>query len=467
MPIAIQQTIQVLQIIVQNVPLGTNLSLLQLIWSMLNGSFLHSRGAIFPALVYSGFTRDETQRSWQALRYGMWRLDDLLRSWGEYVQNQSQWRPQVYEGYRPLAVDMTTFWRLQLKGWLGKYFNGLANRMLRGVGFGLVAEVGRVEGQRIPLLRKVIRAHPKDLSEAKLKKMLLEWVGRNLADDEVALFDAGAHITDMQAASVKRYVIRLASNCTARRNERPTYSGKGRPPEYGKRVRPLKRRWKKRTIAATKPDFSTSFEHEQRTIQVLGWSELVTVDRKPHPENETFSILVFVDPLYQQPLVLGTNVSLQPATAFQLYLDRWPVEQIPLAAKQMLGLHRQFVFAPESCQRLPELALLVGNILTYLAAVLPPLPTGFWDQRPKKQPAACGDSWPRLIFQKMALFLGNFEKSVQLLATYRRVLPPTDAKNGIPDCHFGFCDGFLSRFVKVQDSVLSYRLVPPVRFSGN
>ena len=467
MPIAIEQTIHVLQIVVQSVPLGTNLSLLHLLWSMLNGSFLRSRGAIFPALVYSGFTTDETRRSWQALRYGMWRLDDLLHSWREYVHCQSKWRPRVYEGYRPLAVDMTAFWRLQLKGWLGKYFNGLANRMLRGVGFGLVAEVGQVEGQRIPLLRKVIRAHPKDLSDVKLKAMVLDWAGRHLADDEVVLFDAGAHIADMQAASIKRYVIRLASNCTARRNELPAYSGKGRPSEYGRRVRPLKRRWKKRTIAATKPDFSTSFEQEQRTIQVLGWSELVSVDRKPHPGNETFSILVFFDPLYQQPLILGTNVSLQPATAFKLYLDRWSVEQIPLAAKQMLGLHRQFVFAPESCQRLPELALLVGNILTYLAAILPPLPTGFWDQRPKKRPAACGESWLKLIFRKITSFQGNFEKSVQLPATYQRVWPLTDAENGIPDWLFGFCDGILSRFVKVQDSASSLRLVSPVRFSGN
>ena len=37
-----------LQVVLQGVPAGTNLALLQLIWSMLNGSFLISRGAIFP-----------------------------------------------------------------------------------------------------------------------------------------------------------------------------------------------------------------------------------------------------------------------------------------------------------------------------------------------------------------------------------------------------------------------------------
>jgi hypothetical protein len=55
-------------------------------------------------------------------------------------------------------------------------------------------------------------------------------------------------------------------------------------------------------------------------------------------------------------------------------------------AKQLLGLQRQFVFAPASRQRLPELALLAANILTHLAAVLPPLPTGFWDRCPRRTP---------------------------------------------------------------------------------
>jgi hypothetical protein len=52
----------------------------------------------------------------------------------------------------------------------------------------------------------------------------------------------------------------------------------------------------------------------------------------------------------------------------------------------MLGAERQFVSAPASCQRLPELSLLAGAILTYLAATLPATPTGFWDRQPKPTP---------------------------------------------------------------------------------
>ena len=49
----------------------------------------------------------------------------------------------------------------------------------------------------------------------------------------------------------------------------------------------------------------------------------------------------------------------------------------------MLGAARQFVLAPESRQRLPELALVAGAILMYIAATQPAIPTGFWDRAPK------------------------------------------------------------------------------------
>ena len=62
------------------------------------------------------------------------------------------------------------------------------------------------------------------------------------------------------------------------------------------------------------------------------------------------------------------------------------VEQLPLAAKQMLGAARAFVHAPETCQRLPALALLAGAILSYSAASSPAIPTGFWDRRPQPTP---------------------------------------------------------------------------------
>ncbi len=432
MSIAIEQTIQVLQVVLQTVPVGTNLALLHLLWSILNGSFLPSRGAIFPGLKLSGFTAEESRRSWKAMRHGVWRIDDLLASWRNYVQSQEQWESHKYDGYRPVAIDITAFWRPKLKGKVGKYFHGLANRLLGGIGFALIVEVGQVDGHRLPLLRKIIRAHPQEMNQDKLKASALSWIRHNLADDEIAIHDAGAHISDMQAAGVPRYVVRLAKNCVARRNYLPAYK-KGRPREYGQYVRPLARKRKEKTIAATKPDFKTAFTYQGRSIQVHGWRDLVLSTHKVADDHDTFDIWVFFDPLYIEPLVLGTNVALSPKAAFMLYLDRWPVEQVPLVAKQILGLQRQFVFATESCQRLPELVLLVANILTYLAATLPPMPTGFWDRRPKKRRVVSGASWHRLFFPKMPLIRGNFGKSNQSQTIYQRVSWLIGGENGIPD----------------------------------
>ena len=92
------------------------------------------------------------------------------------------------------------------------------------------------------------------------------------------------------------------------------------------------------------------------------------------------------DPRFTKPLVLATNLTLAAQDVRALYRDRWPVEQVPLAAKQMLGAVRAFVFAEETCQRLPELALLAGAILSYAAAGLPAIPTGFWDRNPQPTP---------------------------------------------------------------------------------
>ena len=76
---------------------------------------------------------------------------------------------------------------------------------------------------------------------------------------------------------------------------------------------------------------------------------------------------------------MATNLPVSAYALWCLYRDRWPIEQMPLAAKQMVGAHRAFVFGDESRHRLPELALLAGNILTYVAATTGAVATGFWD----------------------------------------------------------------------------------------
>ena len=422
MSTASQKTIHVLEQVVKGLPMGTNLALVQFLWAIITGSFLNSRGAIFPALQSCGFDQAESYRAWQAMADGSWTIGHLVKNWRAYVFDQGQWQANRYEGYRPKAVDTTVFWRPRLEGWKGKFFHGIAGRALKGVGFGLVVEVGQVDGQRIPLVAAIIPADAKTESQAVFKKEVIGYANQSLADDEVMVHDAGATVADMQEQKVPRFVLRLATNVTARRNQLPN-NPRGRRAKYGQIVRPLPRQYKGKTTPATLPDVETTITYQERTIRAQGWHNLVRRDQEVDEANELFSIWVFFDPLYKTPLIVGTNVSLQPESVFLFYHDRWPVEEVPLVAKQTLGLHRHFVWALLSIIRLPALALLAANILTYLATVLPPMPTGFWDRRPqKKRLVACDGYWLRRIFQLLPYQTAKFAKSTPTRRTFPKDL---------------------------------------------
>jgi len=77
----------------------------------------------------------------------------------------------------------------------------------------------------------------------------------------------------------------------------------------------------------------------------------------PPTEAPTFIVVAIYDPRFRQPGLLAWPPRHGGRALHGLYWERWPVEQIPSAGKQMLGSARQFVFASESCQRLPELNL--------------------------------------------------------------------------------------------------------------
>jgi len=199
------------------------------------------------------------------------------------------------------------------------------------------------------------------------------------------VIDAGVKIGAVQKAGITCYVLRQAKNVTARRNFLPEHV-LGRNPEYGRIVRPLGRTRKGKTLPASIPDETCALTKDGREIRVEIWRDLVRTDQKPSLENETFDIYVFHDPKYKTPWVLAVPLKLKSESVHQIYSDRWPVEQVPLSSKQMLGAHRQFVHNQECVQRLPEITLLAGSILSFLAASFPPVPTGFWDKKPKRTP---------------------------------------------------------------------------------
>lgn len=416
MLIAAEVTVQAMAFIVQTVPIGTNIGLLRIMWVMVNGSFLRSRGAVCSALHLSGFDAAEIRHSWAALRYGAWEINELLESWQMYVASQNQWRVRRYEHYRVLSVDITGFWRPRLQGWLGKHYHHLAQKAVPAVVVGVMIISGQVGSHRIPLLRRLVRCQPTK-SKAEFRRKLLQEAATYAAEDMVTVMDAEFGLTEIQTSGVARYVVRLASNTTARRKQKPIYKGKGRPPKYGEIVRPLARHWKEHHIPATPPDQQSHFDYQGRCIQVSFWHDLVSTATPADEDVQTFSIYVYADPLYKQPLVLATNLQLRvPESAYLIYRDRWPVEQAPLAAKQMIGLHRHFVFAPEMCFRLPELALLVGAILTYVAAVLPPVPTAFWDRAPKPTPGRLRRVLVQADFSNLLAFDSELRKKNSVTA---------------------------------------------------
>ncbi|MFA5874683.1 MAG: hypothetical protein WC832_12040, partial [Anaerolineales bacterium] len=81
-----------------------------------------------------------------------------------------------------------------------------------------------------------------------------------------------------------------------------------------------------------------------------------------------------------------------------------------------VGAHRQFVHADESIQRLPELALLTGSILSFLAATVPAIPTGFWDRKPKRTPGRLRRILMGKPFPKDYQFPGQLQKKNSVTA---------------------------------------------------
>jgi len=379
-------TIQTLAALVESLPIGTNLGLLHFLWMLVSGHLLASRGALFPALQAAGLEKEAVRRAWAAFRYGVWNIATLLRIWQRHIEGLEDWQYHVHEGYRPVAVDITAFYRPQLQGLNSKHYYAPAGKALPAVLIGLVGVTGSLNGQRLAVPRDVLRVSADDPSEAALKKALLQKVARKLAEDEAAVLDAGFSLRQVREAGIQGYVLRLPKNFTARRNEVAPYRGRGRPPKYGAWVRPLKRTYKGHTTAATPPDDDITWVEAGRKFRAQIWRNLILPGEVPGRQHPTFQVIAIYDPRYEQPWLLATNLALTPGAVKALYQDRWPVEQIPLAAKHMVGGHRQFVWAEESRHRLPELVLLAGSIQSFLAAILPVRPTGFWDRHPKRTP---------------------------------------------------------------------------------
>jgi hypothetical protein len=384
MPDAVYQVMGMLSPLVAPLPIGTNLGLLHLLWMLVTGRLLGTRGAVIPGLDETGLTAAQVRRAWAALGQGAWTSDDLLRPWRQQVEQAGHWQPHTHGGYRPVAVDVTGFWRPRLHGCPTTHYHAQAGKALPAILIGLVARVGSAGGQRLALPLALVRADPADPSPAAHRQRLVAAAVAASSAEDALVADREFRVADLQAAGARAWVVRLRKDFTARRATPPPYGGRGRPPTQGVLVRPLPRPGKGCTIPATPPDQVVTWTEGTALLRAEVWTDLVLPDAGP--DRATFTVVAAHDPRYRDPLLLATPLPLRPQEVRALYRDRWPVEHLPLAAKQLLGAERQYVHEPETCQRLPELALLAGAILSYVAATQPAVPTGFWDRQPRPTP---------------------------------------------------------------------------------
>jgi hypothetical protein len=403
--------------VLADVPIGTNLGLCHLLWMLLSGRLLQSRGAVIPGLVDLGLAAAAVRRAWAALAYGRWGPARLLAAWPHVVQDEGHWQAHRHGGYRPVACDLGGFWRPRLQACPTKHDCAQAGKALPAIPLGIAARLGTGGTQRLALPCRLVRPDADDPRAAAVPRQLWQQTQALLAEDAVLVTERGFPLAQIQAAGIVRDVSRAPTNFTAQRASLPPYSGKGRRPTKGARVRPLPRTYKGRTLPATPPDRRETWQGGTREqpgiIRALFWDNLVLPDASPGAP--TLTSVVIHDPRFAAPLLLNTALPLSGAQVQAVYRDRWPVEGLPLWAKQMLGAARQFVFAPASRQRWPEWARLAGSILAYTAATQPALPTGFWDRTPRPTPGR----------RRRVLAQGHFSDMQELPQPLRKKQSPT------------------------------------------
>ena len=223
----VYRTLEVLCAVVAAVPIGTNLGLVHLRWMLVSGRLLESRGAVIPGLSATGLSEPAVRRSWAAMGQGDWTSAGLLAQWQQQVEQGGQWRVHEHEGYHPVAVDVTGFWRPRLQGCATSHYHGPAGKALPAIPIGIVARVGSIGTQRLGLPLALVRAEEADPSVGAHERALVRAAVAAMVAPDVLVLDAGFEIRQLQAAGAQRYVVRAAKNVTGRRAELAAYAGRG------------------------------------------------------------------------------------------------------------------------------------------------------------------------------------------------------------------------------------------------
>lgn len=217
MPELVYRVMTVLCRLVVRLPIGTNLGLVQVLWMLVSGRLLRSRGALLPGLDDLGLPAPAVRRAWAAVGQGAWTSAELRAAGQQFVLAAGQWQPPCYEGYQPVAVDTTGFWRPRLQDCPTKHYHAAAGKALPAIPVGLIARIGRVQGQRLGLPVAFVRAERSEPSVSAHQRWLLEPAVAASGPRDVLVVDAGFRIAELQAGGALAWVVRLPKNITARR----------------------------------------------------------------------------------------------------------------------------------------------------------------------------------------------------------------------------------------------------------
>lgn len=382
------------QRVVQGVGVGTNLGLSEFLMTVMGGHFLESRGCIFPALIRVGYSPRESRRVWRAGAMGAWECNQLLARLRTCIDADQQWEPLRVEGRQVVALDTTGIFRPRLKNLVSRHFAPAEHKTAPAICLGLMAAMGRVGEQHVAIPMLIARG-PSDVNpEDSLMMDLIRQAGEQAVKDWVFCADRKFLAMVMVRHGLGQIVKRVQKNAIFRRELPEPQTGRGRKRQRGEVVRPLPRRVKGKLIDASLPDEKVSWQELEQgklvTITTSIWRR-VHLHEQLSWDDETralsdktlWTVYAIHHPSFDEPMLVITNAAFTPRQAYQIAHGRWGVEQPPLVAKQLLGLHRQNVWSDQMRYRLPELGFIAAGILTYVAACHKAIPTGWWDTRAK------------------------------------------------------------------------------------
>lgn len=395
---------------VATLPKGTDLGLCDVISAMLSGYFVESGGSMMPAVdqylkVFSDNEEERAARSRRAVKaitYGQYNLEELLGELKQRVEGDGHWQPTVIQGYKLKPVDMTAYKRSSVKSLKSKAYDSDAGKAVAAVPFGIMGTTGKVGEQRVALLEMLVCGDTSQNVPAAEMEKVYKQVAKRVTATDLALFDAGFSLVDAVRHGLNNCVVRLAKNCAFGETPGqipPRTSHQGRPPSrpQAEAIRPLARKHGSNLLPKTEPmETHTVVDEADVEITIEVWSPVYFLERQlDRIENEAckdrlrqlpLKVVAIHHPNFDDPLLLGTPVlALTTQSLPLIYPERWPIEGIPQTGKYLLsgGGGRHYVHHPTAMTRLPALTMIFGSLFKYLAAILPPIRSGFWDRAVK------------------------------------------------------------------------------------